>query len=92
MMKTRLAIILVVELLVAFWIFENSIIDDWALAKAISDWRRNPSTETRAAYERAGRNARWMGLAIFATLFGVMAVPTVSLVVLVERRKSKRLP
>jgi len=91
-MKMRLTIILVVELLLSFWIFSFAIMDDWRLAEAIVAFHKNPSTETRTALNRQRTSSNWQGLAVFAVIFSALVVPTIPLVVMLERRKSKNLP
>jgi len=92
-MKMRLTIILVLELIVAVLMVGAGVhLDRLDTQKAFNAWGRNPTQETRAELDRQQRITVLYNWVFLVALFGVMAVPTIPLVVILERRKSKHLP
>jgi hypothetical protein len=88
--KTRLAIWLGVELLVASGISTASCILRRDQVRAWSAWHDNPTPQTRAELDRQKAITFWNHVAFAGVLFAVMAVATVPVVVVVSRRRISR--
>ena len=90
-MKKRIAFILLLDLLAVFVICSSGFYDDWSLVRALSEWSRNPTTETRAALDRQSRISQLKVFAFMGTAFVFLAFLTVPTVIIFERRKASRL-
>lgn len=84
-MKTRLAVYLGIELILAVVIGGGVCLLRRDEVNARRAWRDSPTVETKAELERQRGITRSQQFKLMAALFGVMALPTVMLIVRASR-------
>jgi len=77
-MKTFIVSILILELLLAYFIFAPTCILRREYQDAFSAYIHNPTPETRAEMNRQGRISGLFGLGFVAVIFCLMAAPTLA--------------
>jgi hypothetical protein len=75
-MKKLVTVVLVAELLIAYFVLAPTCIRRHDQVRAFGDWHGNPTPETRAELDRQKRITELYGLGFSAVVFGVMAGAT----------------
>ena len=73
----KLIPILIVEFLLAYFIFSIGFFDRLEHQRAFIAWHKNPTSQTRAELDRQGRITGLYNLGLSGVAFGVMAAGTV---------------
>jgi hypothetical protein len=92
-MKTLLIILVLFEVFLLVLAFSPIFIDRQSAARALVEWRNNPTLENEAAWSRESAAMRREHLFVEAGIYGLLVLNTVGLVLLVQRirRQSKNL-
>jgi hypothetical protein len=85
-MKPLLIVLLLVELLIAYFLLAPECVYRTQQRVAFAVWLQKRTPEARAEYERQCRITEWYRAGASAAAFAVMAVPTV----LVSRARERR--
>lgn len=85
-MKPFLIVLLLVELLIAYFLVAPGCVYRTQQRVAFAVWLQQRTPEARAEFERQCRISEWYRVGASAVAFGVLAVPTV----LVSRARERR--
>ncbi len=89
-MKTRIAILLVLELLAGVMVLSISHANGPATKKAFAEWRNQPTAENRASFDRQRKIQRKANLMDEGALWLGFSAVAVPLILLFPFRKSPR--
>ncbi len=84
-MKTLLVSLIAIEVFLVLLAFSPVFIDRRSAARAFSEWRNNPTTENKSAWEREAALSRREGYAIDLSIFTLLAANTVGLIVQIRK-------
>ena len=87
-MRPFLMIILVVELALAIFVVSNGYILRTDMIRAINDYRKNPTQQTRLEVKRQQLFTNLFQVGIGTVIFGAFAIPTI----VIFRRKREDHP
>ena len=85
-MKKLIAILLIAELLIAYFVLAPTCILRQEQVRAFGAWHDNPTPETKAELDRQHRITEVYGLGFSLVVFGVMAGATLFAVRILRRK------